>query len=80
MRFEDKLDSGIIFYYELSGKQDNKLFAVKFSYGSYYDGKDHQFHAETIVCKTAEEMRKSVAELKRYCLDKNFVQVKSGKS
>lgn len=78
MRFEDRTSS-IIFYYELSGKQDKKLFVVKFSYGSHYSGNEYQFHSETIICKTAEEMRKSMAELKRYCLDKGFIQVKNGK-
>jgi hypothetical protein len=72
MRFENKLESGITFYYELNGKQEGKLFVVRFSYGTT----GYPFHEEITRYNTPEKMRIAVAELKEYVLKLNFIQVK----
>lgn len=80
MRFEHQLNSGITFYCELDGKQENNLFVVRFDYGRIEnDTTDLQFHEEVYEFTTPEEMRSTFAELKEYCFTRGFIKVKTKK-
>jgi hypothetical protein len=75
MRYEQKLTSGIVFYYEITGKQVDKLFAVYFSYGSVKDETDFQFHQEFLKRDSFSSMQSTIEELKKYCTNKGFKHV-----
>jgi hypothetical protein len=80
MRFEYSLPSGLTFYYELGGKQENKLFVVRFSMGSIKENDiDLRFHEEVKTRDTFEDMQTTIEELKQYCLKQGFKKVKSTK-
>jgi hypothetical protein len=80
MRFENTLDSGTTFYYELSGKQEDKLFVARFSYGRRIDEKsDFQFHIETTSFKTFDELQDYLKDLQTYCKSQGHTKVKSTK-
>ena len=80
MRFEHKLESGLTFYYELGGKQENNLFVVRFSMGRVEDETtDFQFHSEVKSRDTFKEMQDLIELEKKYCLDRGFNKVKSTK-
>jgi hypothetical protein len=79
MRFEKQIGS-VTFYYELTGKQDNNLFPVKFSYGTVKNvSTDTQIHQEIASCETFDEMQTMIAGLQKYCENLEFKKVKSTK-
>jgi hypothetical protein len=79
MRYEKQIGE-VTFYYELNGKQDNKLFVVKFSYGSVKDkNTDFQIHQEIATASTFDEMQEALTKLRQYCESLDFKKVKSTK-
>jgi hypothetical protein len=80
MRFENSIGSETTFYYEVGGKQENKLFVVRFSMGSVINNKDDfQIHSELKSYKTYKEMQDELDKLKQYCLQQGHKQVKATK-
>ena len=79
MRFEKQIGE-VTFYYELNGKQDGKLFVVKFSYGTVKDKTtDFQIHQEIASAPTFDEMQDAIKKLKEYCESLEFKKIKSTK-
>ena len=79
MRFEKQIGE-VTFYYELNGKQDGKMFVVKFSYGTVLNKTDDkQFHQEVASAPEFDEMQKAMKQLREYCESLDFKKVKSTK-
>jgi hypothetical protein len=60
------------FYYEFSGKQVQKLFVVKFSYGTFNGTNKFEFNEESKTFKEFSEMLTYMDELKKYCTQMGF--------
>ena len=79
MRYELPTSS-ITYYCEFNGEQKADLFIVRFCYGRVVDETtDLQFNKEIIFCTDMDDIQAEMNILKKYCLDREYKQVKTKK-
>jgi hypothetical protein len=59
--------SGLIFFYYIEWKKENKAYFVRFQYGSEKDGKKVLFGDELKSFPSLDKMKKEVKTLQTYC-------------
>ena len=70
--YRSETKSGLVFFYQLDWKKENKAYFIHFQYGSEKDGKRIVFGDELKSFSSVDKLQTEVQSLRSYCKKLGF--------